>query len=117
MHFQKSPYSEVKLVRCVSGNIYDVIIDLRQDSTTRNQWIAVELSAKNRHALYVPEGFAHGFQTREDNTDVYYHMGEFYHPESAAGIRWNDPAFNITWPIPKPILSDSDANYADFQLD
>jgi dTDP-4-dehydrorhamnose 3,5-epimerase len=114
MHYQTRPYEEVKLVRCTRGAIYDVIIDLRPDSPTFEQWIAVELTADNRRMIYVPEGCAHGFQTLEDNTEVFYQMSEFYHPECARGVRWNDPAFGIEWPLSNPILSDRDRRFNDF---
>ena len=93
MHYQAAPYEEAKLVRCTMGAIYDVIIDIRQGSKTYMQLFACELTAENRKMLYVPEGFAHGFQTLEDNTEVFYQMSEFYHPDYAKGIRWNDSAF------------------------
>jgi dTDP-4-dehydrorhamnose 3,5-epimerase len=115
MHYQASPYGECKLVRCTAGSIYDVIIDLRPDSTTYTQWIAVELTAANRQALYIPEGLAHGFQTLIAETEVLYHMSEFYHAESARGVRWNDPTFQITWPITDITISDRDRQYPDFQ--
>src|SRR5438094_5862230 len=105
MHFQEKPNEEGKLVRCTRGAIYDVIVDLREDSPTRKRWIAVELSAENSRMLYVPEGCAHGFQTLADNSEVFYQMSEMYRPESARGIRWNDPAFAICWPRGKPIVS------------
>lgn len=98
MHYQTRPYEEAKTVRCTRGAIYDVIIDLRPQSPTYKQWTAVELSAGNHKMLYVPEGFAHGFQTLQDDTEVFYQISEFYHPECAAGIRWDDPAFGIEWP-------------------
>ena len=116
MHYQIAPYEEVKLVRCTMGAIYDVIIDLRADSPTYKQWFAVELTAENRRMLYIPEGFAHGFQTLEDNTEVFYQMSEFYNPESSKGIRWDDPAFNIRWPSNKRIISPRDQQYPDFSL-
>jgi len=114
MHYQVAPCEEAKLVRCTSGAICDVIIDLRPDSSTFKQWIAVELTADNRRMLYIPEGFAHGFQTLEDNTEVFYQMSEFYHPECARGIRWNDPVFGIEWAVDELILSDKDRAYKDF---
>jgi dTDP-4-dehydrorhamnose 3,5-epimerase len=114
MHYQAVPYEEAKLVRCTRGAIYDVIIDLRGDSPTFTQWIAVELSSENRRMIYVPENFAHGFQTLEDDTEVFYQMSQFYVPESARGVRWNDPAFAIRWPKDQPILSTRDKNYPDF---
>lgn len=114
MHYQVAPYEEAKLVSCIKGAIYDVIIDLRPNSPTYCQWFAVELSAEDYKMLYVPEGFAHGFQTLEDNTEVFYQMSEFYHPECARGARWNDPLFNIKWSITTVILSGNDQNYPDF---
>ena len=98
MHHQAAPHEEAKLVRCTMGAIYDVIIDLRPDSPTYKAWLAVELTAPNRKMLYVPEGFSHGFMTLADNTEVFYQMSEFYSPECASGIRWNDPQFGIVWP-------------------
>lgn len=115
MHYQKMPYAEAKLVRCTQGAIYDVIIDLRDYSDTFMQWFGVELTGENRKALYVPEGFAHGFITLYDKTEVLYQMSEFFHAESAAGVRWNDPAFSITWPIEVKVISERDQNYQDFK--
>lgn len=115
MHFQEKPHEEAKLVRCTRGAIYDVILDLRKGSRTHKRWTAVELTADNGRMLYVPEGFAHGFQTLEDNSEVFYQMSEMYHSESARGVRWNDPAFGIRWPLPSPILSERDARFADFE--
>jgi dTDP-4-dehydrorhamnose 3,5-epimerase len=115
MHYQAAPYEEAKLVSCVRGAIYDVIIDLRPDSSAYCQWFGVELSAENRDMLYVPEGFAHGFQTLVDDTVVLYQISEFYRPESAHGVRWDDPAFGIKWPLPNSAISKKDINYADFR--
>lgn len=115
MHYQIAPYAEAKVVRCTRGAIYDVIIDLRPDSLTYKQWVAVELTAENYRMLYVPEGFAHGFQTLKDDTEVFYQMSEFYHPECARGVRWDDEAFGIEWPQSVLILSDKDRHYLDFQ--
>jgi dTDP-4-dehydrorhamnose 3,5-epimerase len=115
MHFQNEPKPEVKLVRCIRGAIYDVVLDLRRDSLTYCKWLRFELTPENGRALYIPAGIAHGFQTLEDNTDLYYHMGEFYEPALAGGVRWNDPAFRIDWPIGSPILSDKDAAYPDYR--
>jgi dTDP-4-dehydrorhamnose 3,5-epimerase len=115
MHYQTAPFEEAKVVRCTSGAIYDVIIDLRPWSPTYKQWLAVELSADNRKMLYIPEGFAHGFQTVADNTEVFYQMSEFYHPECARGIRWDDPVFGIRWPeTEERIISPKDQNYPGY---
>jgi dTDP-4-dehydrorhamnose 3,5-epimerase len=114
MHFQREPNPEPKLVRCTNGGIYDVIVDLRRDSPTWRQWWGTELTAENRLALYVPPGCAHGFQTLADNTECFYQMAEFYVPNLSGGVRWNDPAFAIRWPIDDPILSDKDRNYPDY---
>ncbi len=114
MHYQVPPFPEAKLVRCTMGSIYDVIIDMRKESDTYQQWISVELSAQNRRMLYVPENFALGFQTLEDNTEVFYQMSEFYHPECARGVRWDDPAFEINWPADERIISTSDRSFPDY---
>lgn len=114
MHLQIPPFAEAKLVRCTQGAIYDVIIDLRPESPTYLQWIGVELTARNRSALFVPEGFAHGFQTLEDDTEVFYQMSEFYSPECSRGYRWNDPTFNIQWPLPVSVISTKDVSLPDF---
>ncbi len=114
MHFQVAPFEEVKLIRCTAGAIHDVVIDVRPESRTYLDHFAVELSAQNRHALYVPAGFAHGFQTLMDDTEVFYQMSEVFAPECARGIRWNDPQFGIEWPILQPIILDRDASYADY---
>jgi len=111
MHYQTAPYEEIKLVRCTMGSIYDAIIDLRADSPTFKQWVAVELTAENRRILYVPVKFAHGFQTLVDSSEVFYQVSEFYHPESSKGIRWNDPRFMVSWPINSPIMSSRDSSY------
>jgi len=111
MHYQSHPHEEAKLVRCTQGAIYDVIIDLRPVSPTFKQWFAVELSAANRQMIYIPEGFAHGFQTLEDNTEVFYQMAEFFHLESAQGIRWDDPAFRIKWINGSKVISQKDLSY------
>lgn len=114
MHYQAEPYSEGKLVRCTMGSLTDVIVDLRPASTSYMRWIAVMLTADNRYTLWVPPGFAHGFQTLEHNTEVLYQITEFYHPEAARGLRWNDPAFGIEWPLSDPILSQRDREFPDF---
>lgn len=113
MHFQKTPHAEAKLVRCTRGSIYDVIIDLRPESTTYKQWKGVILSSENRRLLYIPEGFAHGFQTLEDNAEVFYQISAPYVPESASGVRWNDPQFRIAWPLDVSVISPKDQQYAD----
>jgi dTDP-4-dehydrorhamnose 3,5-epimerase len=115
MHFQHAPHAEVKVVRATRGAIYDVIIDLRDDSPTFKDWLGVELSAENRRALYVPQGFAHGFQTLVPDTEVHYLVTEYYTPSAEGGVRWNDPAFAIEWPDPEnAFLSEKDANWPDF---
>jgi len=115
MHYQIAPHVEAKVVRCTRGAIYDVIADLRPSSPTFAQWLAVELTYENHRMLYIPEGFAHGFQTLADDTEVVYQMSEFYHPESARGVRWNDPTLNIQWPLPDPIMSAKDRMYQEFR--
>lgn len=115
MHYQTEPFPEAKVVRCTMGRIYDVIVDLRPESPTFKKWIGVDLSAENRRALYVPFGFAHGFQTLSDNSEVFYQMSEFYHPECSTGVRWNDPAFGIEWPLSQQVvISERDLSYTDF---
>lgn len=114
MHIQTAPHAEIKLVRCTQGSIYDIALDLREDSTTFKQWVGVELTAENHRMLYIPDGIAHGFQTLTDSTEVFYHMGEFYHPESAVGYRWDDPAWDIELPLPISAMSDKDKSYSDF---
>ncbi len=114
MHFQAVPFAEAKLVRCTSGSIYDVIIDLRPASRTFKQHFAVELSAANHRMLYIPENMAHGFQTLEDDTEVFYQMSQMFSAEHARGVRWNDPAFGIEWPADERIITERDRNYPDF---
>lgn len=109
MHYQAAPHAEAKLVRCVSGRIHDVIVDIRRGSPTFLSHYVVELSAEDGRSLYVPEGFAHGFQTLTDDTVVHYQMSEYYEPDAGRGIRWDDPALAIAWPIANPILSERDA--------
>jgi dTDP-4-dehydrorhamnose 3,5-epimerase len=116
MHYQAAPYREAKLVRCLAGAIYDVIVDLRADSPTRLRSIGVELDASRRAALYVPPGFAHGFLTLRARTEVFYQIGEFYVPEAARGFRWNDPAFTLEWPVAPQVVSERDRTYPDFDL-
>jgi dTDP-4-dehydrorhamnose 3,5-epimerase len=114
MHYQAAPYEEAKLVRCTMGSVYDVIVDLRPDSTSFKQYLGIILTPDNRKMLYVPEGFAHGFLTLEDNTEVFYQMSEFYTPEYATGVRWNDNTFGIQWPYDVSVISDRDQTYHDF---
>ena len=111
LHYQVKPHEEAKLVRCTRGAIWDVIVDLREGAPTRYRWFATELTADNRRALYIPRGFAHGFQTLADNSEVFYQMSEFYHPESARGVRWNDPIIGIAWPLADPVVSPRDRSY------
>jgi dTDP-4-dehydrorhamnose 3,5-epimerase len=115
MHYQVAPCAEAKLVRCTRGAIYDVIIDLRRESATYKQYITEVLTSNNYRALFIPEGFAHGFQTLEDNSEVFYQMSEFYSPEHQRGLRYNDRAFRINWPIDTTVISDRDRNYEDFR--
>lgn len=115
MHYQSDPHAEAKLVRCTQGSLYDVIIDLRQNSITYKNWFAVELNRDNYKMLYIPENFAHGFLTLEDNTEVLYYMSESYYPEYARSVRWNDTAFSIKWPTEVNILSERDRNCPDFE--
>ena len=114
MHYQLSPAEEPKLVRCTNGSIYDAIIDLRPESPTFKQYFGLTLTADNHKMLYVPESFAHGFLTLEDNSEVFYQMSEFYSAEHARGVRWNDPAFGIEWPLAPSTMSDRDRNCLDF---
>lgn len=114
MHYQSEPHQEVKLVRCASGTIYDVILDLRPDSPAFGKWAAYELTAQSARALYIPAFVAHGFQALSDHAEVHYQISEFFHAQSARGVRWNDPSFAIEWPILPPTLSDRDAAYPDF---
>jgi dTDP-4-dehydrorhamnose 3,5-epimerase len=111
MHYQAAPHEEAKIVTCVKGAIYDVIIDLRTNSSAYCKWFAIELNAQNYVSLYIPKGLAHGFQTLEDDTVIFYQMSEFYYPECARGIRWDDPAFKIKWPLTNPIISEKDNSY------
>lgn len=111
IHYQITPYQETKLVRCNRGKIFDVIIDLRENSKTYRQWLGIEINSENNNMLYIPEGFAHGFQTLEDNTEVFYQISQEHMPEYARGKLWNDPIFNISWPIKSPIMSDKDKQW------
>lgn len=114
MHYQLAPYAEAKLIRCTRGAIYDVIVDLRLESPTFKQWVSVVLTAEKRNMAYVPEDCAHGFLTLEDDTEVLYQMSQFFSAESARGVRWDDPAFQITWPNEIAVISERDKNYPDF---
>jgi dTDP-4-dehydrorhamnose 3,5-epimerase len=115
MHFQAPPHAEAKVVRCTRGAIYDVVVDLRPSSPAYRNWIAVFLTATNRHMVYVPEGCGHGFLTLEDETEVFYQMSSFYDSESARGVRWDDPAFQIIWPEKVEVISDRDRTYPNFE--
>ena len=117
MHYQLPPYQEDKIVRCLHGSLYDVIIDLRQESPTFGQWYGAELTSDNRTMMYVPKGFAHGLVTLEPNTEILYLVTQFYAPEFERGIRWNDPNFNIQWPVEPVEISDKDRNHPDFNLE
>ena len=114
LHYQKKPYEEAKLIRCTKGRLFDVIIDLRSNSKNFKKWLNVDLNEENYKMLYIPEGFAHGFQTLENNTEVFYQMTQDYMPKFAYGIRWDDIQFNIEWPIKSPILSEKDKRFSDF---
>lgn len=115
MHYQCEPHQEAKLVRCCSGLIYDVVLDLRPSSSTRGKWFAAELTPGNHKMLYVPEGCAHGFQSLQDESTVFYQISAAYHPDSARGVRWNDPAFAIQWPLSDPIMSERDRAFPDYR--
>jgi dTDP-4-dehydrorhamnose 3,5-epimerase len=117
LHYQVAPHAEVKVVRCTAGSIFDVVVDLRPESPTFAQHYAVVLSAENRRMLYIPRGFAHGFQTLADATEVSYQMSEFYEPAYARGVRWDDPAFGIEWPpVGERIINERDRTYPDLSL-
>ena len=115
LHRQVAPWAQDRLVRCSRGAIYDVIVDLRPQSATHRRWLSVELTAARAVMLFVPEGFAHGFQTLEDETEIFYQMSEAYHPEAERGVRWNDPGLAVTWPIENPTVSEKDRAYRDFE--
>lgn len=116
MHYQVDPYQETKFIRCTRGRIYDVIIDLRPDSPTFMEWIGHELSAENLKMVYVPENFAHGIVSLEDHSEIYYPVTQFYTPGSERGIRYNDPAFNIDWPVEITLVSEKDLSHPDFDI-
>ena len=116
MHYQRAPHAEVKIVRCTRGSIYDVIVDLRRDSPTHRRWLGVELSAENRRALYVPEGFAHGYLTLEDASETLYQVSEFYTPGAEGGLRWDDGAFGIVWPdVEIAVVSEKDRAWPKYE--
>jgi dTDP-4-dehydrorhamnose 3,5-epimerase len=115
IHYQAAPCPETKIIRCTKGAIYDVVVDLRPQSPTFKQWIGVVLTDQNRHMVYVPEGCGHGFLTLQDETEVFYQMSEFYHPELARGVRWNDPAFQISWPGEVKVIAERDRTYANLE--
>ncbi len=112
MHYQIKPFNEIKMVRCIAGKVYDVIVDLREGSATFLQWFGVELSAGNKKMLYIPEGFAHGFQTLEDNSELIYHHSEFYNSAAEAGIKYDEPLIKIKWPLPVTEISERDKNHS-----
>jgi dTDP-4-dehydrorhamnose 3,5-epimerase len=115
MHYQISPYGEAKLVRCTKGSAFEVMIDLRPNSKSFKKWLSVEISSENYKMLYVPEGFALGFQTLEDNTELHYQMSQKYMPKSARGIRWDDKTFKISWPLKPTVISKKDSSYSTFK--
>ena len=117
MHFQKTPKAEDKIIQCIKGAIYDVAVDLRQDSLTYGQWIGVELNEDNKKMLLMPKGFAHGFQSLKDNSEILYFLSEFYSPECESGVRYNDPLLNIKWPIENPLALERDKNWPLIQND
>ena len=114
LHFQRAPYEEVKLVRCTAGAIFDVVLDLRRESPTFKRHFTVELTAENRLQIYIPRRCAHGYQTLVDGVEVLYQMSEVYSPEHSDGVRWDDPAFGISWPATNPIMNERDRRYPDF---
>lgn len=116
MHFQNKPFEEDKIIQCICGSIYDVIVDIRPDSETFKKWVSVELSAKNNYILYVPKGFAHGFQTLEDNSSVLYFMTEKFVPASACGFSYDDKSVNVDWPVKEKIISEKDQNLPDLYI-
>jgi dTDP-4-dehydrorhamnose 3,5-epimerase len=116
MHFQQAPKAEAKIVQCLAGEIFDVAVDLRRESPTFCRWHGLRLSARNRKMFYIPEGFAHGFQTLTDDADVLYFMGAFFDPQFQAGVRWNDPALGIQWPLDVTAISQRDLDYAPIEL-
>ena len=116
LHYQTPPNAEVKLVRCTKGSLFDVIVDLRKDSPTFLKWFAIELTATNYRMLYIPKLFAHGFQTLEDDTEIFYQMSEFYEPAASKGLRWNDPRLGINWPVAGRTMSQKDQAYPNLEV-
>ena len=116
LHYQIKPHEETKVVRCTAGSIYDVIIDLRPESSTYMKWISFELSAENRRMIYIPHNFAHGFQTLSNNTEVLYQISESHHPESSKSIRWDDPTFSIKWPPAERTISERDKSHQNYAM-
>jgi len=114
MHFQQEPFAEIKLVQCIRGKVFDLILDIRKESKTFGEWVSVELSEQNHKAVYIPKGFAHGFQTLEDNSEVLYFISSKYDKPSANGVRWDDKRFGIELPLDVSVINDRDANYSDF---
>ena len=115
LHYQKSPYEQTKIVRCTAGSIYDVVVDLRVSSPTYLQYVQIELSAENRYSIHVPKGFAHGFQTIVDSSEVFYQFDAPYNAEASSGVRWDDTIFSISWPLPVSIICDRDRTYSDYK--
>jgi dTDP-4-dehydrorhamnose 3,5-epimerase len=115
LHYQVAPHEETKIIRCTRGSVYDVVVDLRPNSPTYMQWLGVELSADNYRMLYVPRGFARGYQTLEDKTEIFYHVSEFYTPAAERGIRYDDPVFGISWPLRVEEMSDKDKSWPDYK--
>ncbi len=115
LHYQLPPYGEVKIVRCTMGAIYDVVVDLRPDSASYKQWVGIELTAENRRMLYIPEGCAHGYQTLTDDAEICYQTSHFFSAEHARGVRYNDPAFGIKWPLEVAAMSSGDKGWPDYR--
>lgn len=116
LHYQVVPHEETKLVRCTKGSIFDVMVDLRVESSTYGKWLGVELNEDNHRMLLVPEGFAHGFQTLQDNTEVFYQVSEFFNPDAELGARYDDAKFGITWPLEVSVISEKDANWPFYNI-
>ena len=117
LHFQRSPHEENKIVRCTRGAIFDVIVDLRRDSSSYLRWQGFELTAENRSAVFIPKGVAHGFQTLTDHCEVNYHISAFYAPDASSGYRYDDDSFEIKWPLPVTVISERDASWPNFKVD